>query len=86
MKEEYSVRVPRVVCGRRLILSPGLNPAGASPSIRCARGKQGGAERGHLSSVTCHPGARWDIPQDGTDLQTWELLGHIQTASACLVC
>ena len=45
MKEQYPVTVPRVICGRRLFMSPGLNPAGASPSIHCARGKQGGAER-----------------------------------------
>lgn len=40
----------------------------------------------HLSSVTCHPGARQDIPWDVTELQAWVLPGHIQTASTCLVC
>lgn len=42
--------------------------------------------RSCLSSVSCHPGAREDLPQDVADLQARVLPGHIQTASTCVVC
>lgn len=87
MKKEDTVKVLRVVFVRWVILSPGVNPAGMSPSTCCAHGKQGGAEQRAIwavSPATQEQGRT--SPGNSLSSQSWVLPGHTDTASTSLVC